>query len=125
MRTINHRSGIVKVIIIVVLAALVGAAYLFMTQEQTARTASEQGMTTLGDAIDAGEQYDPEKVREVLKRDPNESRTPFKNRLVEEYIWKGPISSHTVYAYYSVAAIKILEAVSLNKKLDDWETQKN
>jgi len=123
MRNNKQRRGIVKVVIIVILAALVGAAYLFMTQEQAARTASEQAMSTLGDAIDAGEQYEPDKVREVLNREPNESRTPFKNRLVEEYIWKGPFSSHTVYAYYEVAAIKILEAVSVNQKLADWETE--
>ena len=123
MRNIRQRHGIVKVILIAILAALVGAAYLFMTQEQTARTESEKAMSTLGKAIDDGEQYEPDKVREVLNREPNESRTPFKNRLVEEYTWKGPFSSHTVYAYYTVAAIEILEATSLNQKLEDWETE--
>ena len=105
-----------------VLAALVGAAFLFMTQEKSARAASEQAMATLGDVVDSSDDpYEPEKVREVLGREPNESRSPSKNRLVEEYVWKGPFSSHTVYVYYSGATIKVLEAVSLNQTLQDWE----
>lgn len=117
----RNRVGIVKVVIVVALAALVGAAFLFMTQEQKARAGSQQIYDTLAGALDKSWTID--EVHEHLEREPNQTRTPSKKRLVEEYAFKGPLESHTVYAYYSVAATQILEAVSMGQKLPDWETE--
>lgn len=115
----KRRSGIVKVIVIVVLAILVGVAFMLMTQEQEARSAAEKAQSTLFDEIDSG--LTPEQVHEKLGREPHETRIPGKNRFVEEYHWKGPMGKHTVYAYYTTGAAKYLEAVSINEKMEDWE----
>ena len=45
---IHSRFGIAKVIVVVILAMLVGAAFLLMTEEQKARSACEQVHETLG-----------------------------------------------------------------------------
>ena len=115
------KSGIVKVIVIVALAALVGAAFLFMTQEQSARNGTQEIYDSLSRAVD--DHLTNEEVHKRLGRGPNQTRTPSKHRLVEEYTLKGPFESHTVYAYYTVAATKILEAASLDQKLESWETE--
>jgi hypothetical protein len=118
---IHSRFGIAKVIVVVILAILVGAAFLLMTEEQKARSACEQVHETLGDMIDSGDSPTPEEVHEAIGRKPHETRNPGRHRLVEEYHWKGPMSSHTVYAYYTTGATQLLEAVSINHKLEDWE----
>lgn len=118
---VRQRSGIAKVIVVVILAALVGAAFMIMTQEQKVRTACEQVHATLSDIIVAGDSLTPEQVHKMINRQPHEVRKPGRHRLVEEYRWKGPFSTHTVYAYYTTAATQLLEAVSLNQKMDDWE----
>ncbi len=115
----KRRAGIVKVIVIVVLAILVGVAFMLMTQEQEARAAAESAHAALVAEVDAG--LTPEKVHEKLGRDPHETRIPGKNRFVEEYHWTGPMSKHTVYAYYTTGAAKFLEAASINEKMADWE----
>lgn len=115
----KRRTGIVKVIVIVVLAILVGVAFMLMTQEQEARSAAESAHAVLVEEIDSG--LTPEEVHEKLGRDPHETRIPGKNRFVEEYYWSGPMSEHTVYAYYSTGAAKYLEAASINEKMDNWE----
>ena len=117
----KHGSAIVKAIIAVILAAMAGAAFLWMSQEQQARASAQTIYDSLADAVE--EQLTVDQIHERLGRLPNDSRTPFKNRLVEEYTYQGPFDSHTVYAYYSVAATKILEAVSIDQKLTEWEQE--
>ena len=117
---VAHR-GIVKVIIVVILAVLVAASFLFMTQEQRARGLAEDTVDQLGQIIDEQKQLGPEEVHQAIGCEPTNVRQPNRKRLIEEYTWKGPFSEHTVYAYYEVAATQILEATSLNKKMDDWE----
>jgi|GEM_PF-4220936 len=117
----KHRNGIVKVIVIVILAVLLGVAFMLMQREQQARTASETAMETMNEILDQEQGITPEEVREKLGRKPHVTREPGKHRFVEEYQWKGPMGQHTIYAYYTTGATKLLEAVSLNKKLDDWE----
>ena len=123
---VKQRGGIAKVIIVVALAALVSAAFLLMNQEQKARTAAEGANTELIKALDEAQDGNtstptPERVHDLIKRKPHVTRAPGRHRYVEEYYWKGPMGQQTVYAYYSTAAEKFLEAVSLNQKLDDWE----
>ena len=116
---VNRRSGVAKVIIIVILLVLVAASYFLMTQEQKARDASMAVHEELVASIEDG--LTPEAVHDKVGRKPHESRKPGKNVFVEEYHWKGPMSQHTVYAYYKTAASQFLEAVSINQKLDEWE----
>ena len=118
---IMRRHGIGKVVVFVALAALMGAAFLFMMQEQKARAACEDVNAKLAELIEAGESLTPEEVHEKIGRTPHVSRIPGKHRFVEEYRWAGPLSSHTVYAYYETAATKLLEAVSMNQKMPEWE----
>ena len=115
----SKRSGIAKAVIAVVLIALAAAAFLFMTQEQKARDMAETACQKLSDKIDEG--LGPDEVHQLLNVEPSNVREPNKNRMIEEFTWRGPFSEHTVYAYYQVAATKLLEATSLNKKLDEWE----
>lgn len=117
----RNRMGIAKVIVFVVLAILVGVSFTLMTQEEKARSASETVHQTLRDAIEAGESPTPEEVHEMVDRTPHEVRNPGKHRLVEEFHWQGPFSEHRVYAYYTTGATKLLEAVSLNQLMEDWE----
>ncbi len=118
---VTRKAGIAKVVVVVVLAALVVLSFVLMSQEQTVRDESIAVQNKLIEAIDAGKPITDEEVHELVGRMPHETRQPGKHRLVEEYHWKGPMSSHTVYAYYTTAAAKLLEASSLNQKLDDWE----
>lgn len=118
---IHRRSAVAKVVVVVVLAVLVGAAFMLMTQEQKARSACEQVQQTLGDMIESGNSPTPAEVHEAIGREPHVTRNPGRHRLVEEYHWKGPMSSHRVYAYYTTGATQLLEAVSINHKLEDWE----
>lgn len=118
---VRRKSGIAKVVVVVVLAALVGAAFLLMTQEQTARSSAQQIYDSLSASLD--DQLTANDVHEHVGRNPNKTRTPSKHRMVEEYTFKGPFESHTVYAYYSVAATEFLEATSLGQKLDKWESE--
>ena len=113
------RNGIVKVIVIVVLAVLLGVAFMLMQREQEARAAAQTAMDSVIEVLDNG--LTPEEVREKLGRKPHVTREPGKHRFVEEYQWKGPMGQHTVYAYYTTGATKLLEAVSLNQKLEKWE----
>lgn len=115
----EKRNGIVKVILIVVLVVLAAVAFVLMTREQEAQAGAEAAMETIKEHIDSG--LTPEEIREKVGRDPDETRTPGKHRFVEEYHWMGPFSQHKVYAYYTTGATKLLEAVSMNQKLDDWE----
>ena len=108
-----------KVIIALVLAALVGAAFLWMSQEQQARQAAQGIYDALEAALD--DSLTDADVHDRLGRQPNVIREPFRKRLVEEYTFKGPFQEHTVYAYYSVAAAKILEAVTINQISETWE----
>lgn len=114
-------SAITKAILAVLLACIAGAAFLWMSQEQQARAASQELYSTLAAAVD--EQLTIDEVHERLGREPSKSRNPFRKRLVEEYTYRGPFESHTVYAYYSIAATKILEAASIDQTLDNWETE--
>lgn len=106
-------------IVIVVLAILVGIAFVTMQREQTARSAADRVLTALQDEVDAG--LTPEQVHEKAGRKPDTTRTPGKHRLVEEYRWKGPMNEYVVYAYYTTGATQLLEAVSMNEKLENWE----
>ena len=115
----NRRNGIVKVIVIVVLAVLLGVAFMLMKREQEARSAADTAMETMNEILDAG--LTPEEVHEKVGREPHVTREPGKHRFVEEYRWKGPMGQHTIYAYYTTGATKLLEAVSMNQKLDKWE----
>lgn len=116
-----NRKGIAKVIVFVVLAILVGVSFMFMTQEEKARDASVKLHNTLTEVIEKGESPTPEEVHALVDRTPHETRNPGKHRLVEEFHWQGPFSEHRVYAYYTTGSTKLLEAVSLNQKMDDWE----
>ena len=123
---VNYRSGIVKVIIVVALAVIVGASSLLMMQEQKARAAAGQVNATLIQAIDDAQEANQatptsEEVHELIGRIPHLTRQPGRHRYVEEYYWKGPMGEQKLYAYYSSAADKFLEAVSLNQKLTEWE----
>ena len=122
-RKIKSGSAIPKVIVAVVLAALVGAAFLWMSQEQEARAATQEIYDSLEAALD--ESLTMEDVHQRLGREPNVTREPFKKRIVEEYTYKGPLQKHTVYAYYSVAATKLLVAVTINQKSEKWETDES
>ena len=122
-RKIKSGSAIPKVIVAVVLAALVGAAFLWMSQEQEARAATQEIYDSLEAALD--ESLTMEDVHQRLGREPNVTREPFKKRIVEEYTYKGPLQEHTVYAYYSVAATKLLVAVTINQKSEKWETDES
>lgn len=117
------RSGAVigRVIVAVILAALVGAAFLLMSQEQQARSAAEDLFNRLSPSLDSNLTID--EVHELTGRGPNATRTPSKHRLVEEYTFKGPIEPHTVYVYYSVAATRIYSAISINQKNEEWESE--
>ena len=115
----SNRQGIAKVIVIVVLAILVGIAFVTMQREQKARRAADAVVTTLQDNVDAG--LTPEQVHEKAGREPDVTRTPGKHRFVEEYRWKGPMNEYVVYAYYTTGATKLLEAVSMNEKMEKWE----
>lgn len=121
MSNSNHeqRTGIVKVIVIVVLAVLLGVAFMLMTREQEARSAAQTAIDMLTENIDRG--LTPEQVHEKLGRKPHETRIPGEHRYVEEFHWKGPMGKHTVYAYYTTGATKLLEAVSMNQTLEKWE----
>ena len=114
-----QRRGIVKVIVIVILAVLVAIAFVTMQREQEARRAADTVLTTLQDNVDAG--LTPEQVHEQTGREPDVTRTPGKHRFVEEYRWKGPMNEYVVYAYYTTGATKLLEAVSMNEKMEKWE----
>ena len=118
---LKSRAGVGKAVIIVALAIVVGASFLLMTQEQKARAACEEVNRTLGELIEAGESPTPEEVHELIKRQPHVTRNPGKHRLVEEYHWQGPFGKQTVYTYYTTAATKLLEAVSMNAPLEEWE----
>lgn len=115
------RSGIAKPVIIVILLVLVGVSFVLMTREQEAREASVAARDALVSFIDSEEPTTADQVHEKLARQPHVARNPGKHRLVEEYKWSGPMSTHTVYAYYSTGATQLLEAVALNQKLEDWE----
>lgn len=115
------RSGIAKVVIIVILLVLVGVSFVLMTREQEAREASIAARDALVSFIDSEVPTTADQVQEELGRPPHVSRNPGKHRLVEEYKWSGPMSTHTVYAYYTTGATQLLEAVALNQQLDDWE----
>lgn len=118
--SVRHR-GVAKAIVIVILAAIVGASFLLMTQEQKARASASDANQSLQAKITAGESLTPEEVHQLIGRQPHVSRKPGKHRMVEEYRWKGPMGQQVVYAYYTTAATQLLEAVSLNQKFDDWE----
>ena len=113
--------GIVKVIVVVILAILVAASFMFMSKEQGARRSAELATNKLVQIIDEEKQFGPDQVQQTLGVKPTNTREPNRHRLIEEYTWHGPFSEHTVYAYYGVAATKILEATSMNQKMDDWE----
>ena len=115
------KTGIAKVIVVVILGVLVAASFFLMTQEQNARAACEGVHQRLQDAIESGNSPTPEEVQEMIDRKPHLVRNPGKHRLVEEYHWKGPFSQHKVYAYYTTGATQLLEAVSINVKMQDWE----
>ena len=115
------RLGSAKLLIIVILLALVGASAWIMTQEQAARDACTAAEGILADAIESGPGLTPEEVHEKLGRKPSLERTPGKHRFVEEYRFAGPISTQIIYAYYETAATKLLEAVSVNQKMEQWE----
>ncbi len=115
----GKRNGIAKVILIAVLAVIAGMAFVFMTREQEARSAAETTLATIKDHIDSG--LTPEEIHEKVGREPDATRIPGQHRYVEEYHWSGPFSQHKVYTYYTTGATKLLEAVSMNQKLEDWE----
>lgn len=123
---LRHRAGVLKVILVVALAVIVGASTLFMVQEQKARSQAEQANASLIRAIDQAQVDNqatptPKEVHELIGRQPNLTRVPARHRYVEEYYWKGPMGEQRLYVYFSTAADKFLEAVSLNHKLDQWE----
>jgi hypothetical protein len=114
--------GSAKPIVFIVLAILICIAAYIMVQEQNARTASMEAHNTLVDLLDSGETLTPDVVQEKVGRAPVVTRTPGKHKLVEEYTWSGPMSEHRVYAYYKTAATQLLEAVSINQEVPEWET---
>lgn len=118
-RPARQRHGIAKVIVVVILAILVGVAFVSMQREQKARSAADTVLTALQDNLDAG--LTPEQVHEQVGLEPDLTRTPGKHRFVEEYHWKGPMNEYVVYAYYTTGATKLLEAVSMNEKMEKWE----
>ena len=92
-----------------------------MTQEQDTRSSVGNMHRTLGDIIEVGQSLTPEEVHKKIGRKPHVTRIPVKHRLVEDYKWKGPFTAHTVYAYYTTAATKLFEDVSMNQILPDRE----
>lgn len=119
------RRGKTKPILMLILIAFVAGAFYLMTQEQAAREYCERINNTLAATINepSGPGLTPKEVHEKIGVEPNVTRTPGKHKYVEEYTSKGPMDSYVVYAYYKTGATKLLEAVSLNQKLDDWETE--
>ena len=115
----NKNSKFVGAAVLICLGA---AAVVLMIKEQSATASSQQVEQALGAIIDAGESLTAEEVHERIGCEPQVTRIPGKHRFVEEYRWNGPMRAHTVYAYYKTGAAKLLEAVSLNQTLPDWES---
>ena len=120
-------SSAVKVTAAVILAAIVGGAVLLTAQEEKARSAANAATKSLMQAIADAETSNVgtpniEDVHGLIARKPDVERRTYEHRYVEEYLWKGPFGDYRLYAYYRTGADKFLEAVSLNEKLVEWES---
>ena len=96
-------------------------AWQYRSKEVAARSASQDAFDLLTSRLDLMEGMTPEEVQSAIGLTPVATRTPAKHKLVEEYQWTGPFDNYTLYVYYRTAATQLMEAVSLNKKLPDWE----
>lgn len=103
------------------IAIAVGIAAYLMLTEQECRNQSQTIFRQLTGVIDSGESLTPEQVHEQVGREPDATRNPGPHKLVEEYTWKSQLGEQKVYAYYRTGATQLLEAVSINQKLDSWE----
>ena len=96
-------------------------AWQYRSKEVAARSASQDAFDLLTTRLDTMEGMTPEEVQAVIGLSPEATRTPAKHKLVEEYKWAGPFGTYTLYVYYRTAATQLMEAVSLNERLADWE----
>ena len=110
-----------RIALLVVLIGVVAFGWTLREQELAARDSCQTAYDTLADTLDGLDSLTPEQVHEITPREPVTSRVPGEHKLVEEFRWNGPMGSYTLYAYYQTAATQLLEAVSINRRLPEWE----
>ena len=113
------KRGAAKSIVTVVLFLLLLVAGFILLKEAGAQGHCQSIADTLELELSNGPS--DEKVHEILGLTPTKTRTPGPNIYVEEYSKGGPLKNYTTYAYYRTGAVKLLEAVSVNQTIPEWE----
>jgi hypothetical protein len=112
----------VRPIIFALIAGAVAVAAYIMHREQAARAESQAFFQEIGDIIDSGDSPTPDVVQAKRGRAELTERSPDLHTFVEEYTWTSPLGKHIVYVYYRSYATKLAEAISIDKKLEKWES---
>lgn len=116
-----QKRGAAKSIVSIVLFLLLLVAGFVLVKESGARSHAQNVADTLNAELNNGPT--DEEVHEILGLTPTATRTPGHRKYVEEYTVQGMLNTFTVYAYYRTGAAKLLEAVSVNETIPEWEQE--